>query len=73
MTTDRALELAQTIRTGPKRRRWRRRDWSGAYGIGQERRWGATQIHFKDEREARRAGLIGRGAGKLRAAVESER
>lgn len=31
--------MKRTIRTGPKRRRWRRRDWSGRGGYGQERRW----------------------------------
>jgi hypothetical protein len=64
--------MKRTIRTGPKRRRWRRRDWSGSHGIGQERRWGSTQIHFKDEREARRAGLTGRGAGKLNGVLATE-
>jgi hypothetical protein len=52
--------MKRPVRTGPKRRRWRRRDWSGAGGIGQERRWGATVGNFKAEREARRAGLIGK-------------
>jgi hypothetical protein len=47
-------------RTGPKRRRWTRRDWSGAGGMGQERRWGSTVGNFRAEREARRAGLTGK-------------
>jgi hypothetical protein len=52
--------MKRTVSTGPKRRRWRRRDWSGAGGIGQERRWGSTVGNFKAEREARRAGLTGK-------------
>lgn len=47
--------MKRTIRTGPKRRRWRRRDWSGRGGYGQERRWGSTVGNFKREREAKRA------------------
>jgi hypothetical protein len=45
--------VKHTVRTGPKRLRWRRRDWSGAGGYGQVRRWGSTDINFKREREAR--------------------
>jgi hypothetical protein len=44
----------QTVRTGPKRRRWRRRDWSGVHGFGQVRRWGRTIGNFRREREAKR-------------------
>lgn len=46
--------MKRTIKTGPKRLRWRRRDWSGSGGIGQERRWGATVGNFSRERESRR-------------------
>jgi hypothetical protein len=52
--------VKRPIRTGPKRLRWRRRDWSGSGGDGQVRRWGATDGNFKLEREARRAGLTGK-------------
>jgi hypothetical protein len=52
--------MKRTIRTGPKRRRWRRRDWSGSGGYGQTRRWGSTIGNFKAERESRRAGLTGK-------------
>jgi hypothetical protein len=52
--------VKRLTRTGPKRRRWRRRDWSGSGGDGQVRRWGATDVSFKREREARRAGLTGK-------------
>lgn len=45
--------MKQTVRTGPKRRRWRRRDWSGRGGYGQVRRWGSTVGNLKREREAR--------------------
>lgn len=51
--------MKQTIRTGPKRRRWRRRDWSGKGGYGQVRRDG-SESNRKLEREARRAGLTGK-------------
>lgn len=44
--------MKRTIRTGPKRRRWRRRDWSGVGGYGQLRRWGSTDINFSAERDA---------------------
>lgn len=46
--------MKRTIRTGPKRRRWRRRDWSGAGGYGQVRRWGKTTIHFRQTRLSKR-------------------
>lgn len=52
--------MKRLIRTGPKRLRWRRRDWSGSGGIGQERRWDDSSGNFKREREARRAGLTGK-------------
>lgn len=41
---------------GPKRRRFTRRELP----FGQVRRWGHTDINFKAEREARRAGLTGK-------------
>jgi hypothetical protein len=44
--------MKQTIKTGPKRRRWRRRDWSGKGGYGQVRRWGSTVGNFRRERLA---------------------
>lgn len=46
--------MKRTIKTGPKRRRWRRRDWSGVGGYGQVRRWGVTVGNFKRSREARK-------------------
>jgi hypothetical protein len=52
--------MKREIRTGPKRLRWTRRDWSGAYGLGQSRRWDDSDGKFKTEREARRAGLTGK-------------
>lgn len=52
--------MKREIRTGPKRLRWTRRDWSGAHGMGQSRRWDSSDGKFKTEREARRAGLTGK-------------
>lgn len=52
--------MKRIIRNGPKRLRWRRRDWSGSGGIGQERRWDDSSGNFKAEREARRAGVTGK-------------
>lgn len=43
-----------TVRTGPKRRRWRRRDWTGVHGIGHERR-DNNEFHFKRHRESKRS------------------
>jgi hypothetical protein len=52
--------MKRTVRTGPKRLRWRRRDWSGKHGLGRSRRWDSSDGKFKTEREARRAGLTGK-------------
>lgn len=52
--------MKREIRTGPKRLRWTRRDWSGCHGNGQARRWDSSEGKFKTEREARRAGLTGK-------------
>lgn len=46
--------MKRTIRTGPKRRRWRRRDWTGRGGYGNKRRWGLTVGNFRRERIAAR-------------------
>lgn len=51
--------MKRTVKTGPKRLRWTRRDWSGSHGNGQARRWGSTDTNFKLAREAMRAGLRG--------------
>jgi hypothetical protein len=52
--------MKRPIKTGPKRLRWTRRDWSGEHGLGQSRRWDDSDGKFKTEREARRAGLTGK-------------
>jgi hypothetical protein len=52
--------MKHEVRTGPKRLRWTRRDWSGCHGLGQSRRWDSGDGKFRTEREARRAGLTGK-------------
>lgn len=52
--------MKHEVRTGPKRLRWTRRDWSGCHGQGQARQWPSDGGKFKTEREARRAGLTGK-------------
>ena len=47
--------MKATVRTGPRRLRYRRRDWTGRGGYGAVRRWGHTTGNFKREREAKRS------------------